>query len=45
MIRIKAKLAPFMLSRKPVERSKHERDKTSISPTLSTSLRAGFDRS
>jgi hypothetical protein len=32
MIRTKAKLAPFMLSREHVERSKPERDEFSISP-------------
>jgi hypothetical protein len=37
MVRIKAKLAPFMLSL-----SKHGRDESSISPP-STLLRTGFD--
>jgi hypothetical protein len=32
MIRPKTKLAQFMLSRELVERSKHERDESSISP-------------
>jgi hypothetical protein len=43
MIRTKAKLAPFILSRELVERSKPERDESSISPP-STMLRTGFDK-
>jgi hypothetical protein len=43
MIRTKARLDPFMLSREFVERSKHGRDESSISPS-STMLRTGFDK-
>lgn len=40
MIRTKANLAPFLLSREPAERSKPEGDESSGSPLSLTALRA-----